>query len=170
MKQGTMCVLLVCHSQFHSIIVFVAWCRLYHRPPDWWQTGCIILHDIGHWGKDYLDDYEAKKKHGELGAKIARFLFGQKGYDLVARHNLYAGTPKSILHDPDKYSWVIAPVWWMMSNCVFEPKLQRRGCTKKESALMFKEAMRENMDAGFMELGHEIYMRQWGHYQGEGEK
>ncbi len=32
---------------------------------------------------------------------------------------------------------------------------------------MFKEAMKENWKTGLKEEGHEIYMRQWGHYQGE---
>jgi len=165
MKQGTASVLFGCHSFIHSIVVYVAWCKLYHHTPNFWETGCIILHDIGHWGKDYLDDYDQKKKHGELGAKIAMILFGRKGYDLITGHNPYNGSPRSKLHDPDKYSWVIAPLWWMMSNCIFEPKLQRKGNTKRESAVMFKEAMRENMGTGFKELGHEIYMKQWGHYQ-----
>ena len=167
MKQGTISVLVGCHSQIHSLVVLVAWVRLYHRLPSFWQLVCILIHDIGHWGKQYLDDYEAKKRHGELGAKVAKYLFGQKGYDLIAGHNPYNGMDKSLLFEPDKYSWVIAPVWWMMSNCIFEPKLQRKGSTKRESAVMFKEAMRENMNSGFKELGHEIYMKQWGHYNPE---
>ena len=164
MKQGTWSVLFGCHSPVHSIVVLVAWIKLYHSLPSWWQIVCILVHDIGHWGKDYLDDYELKKRHGELGAKIAKRLFGQKGYALVAGHNLYNGMPKSALHDPDKYSWVIAPVWWIMTNTLFEPKLQRKGSTRRESAVMFKEAMRTNMESGFKELGHEIYMKQRGHH------
>ncbi len=31
---------------------------------------------------------------------------------------------------------------------------------------MFKRAMKENMDTGFLELGHEIYLKQWEHSQG----
>ena len=166
MKQGTASVLFGCHSFIHSIVVYVAWYKLYHRLPNFWETGCIILHDIGHWGKDYLDDYELKKRHGELGAKVSKVFFRQKGYDLISGHNPYNGTPRSKLHDPDKYSWVIAPLWWMISNCIFEPKLQRKGNTKRESATMFKEAMRDNWKTGFKELGHEIYMKQWGHYNG----
>ncbi len=164
MKQGTVSVLVGCHSPIHSMVVYVAWCKLYHRPPNPWETACIFIHDIGHWGKQYLDNYDEKKRHGELGAKVAKVLFGQKGYDLIAGHNPYNGVPKSKLHDPDKYSWVIAPLWWMESNCIFEPLLQRKGCSKRESAVMFKYAMTENWKTGFKELGHEIYMKQWGHY------
>jgi len=161
MKQGTVSVLFGCHSPMHSLIVIVAWKKLYGRWPSWWQLVCIFLHDIGHWGKDYLDNYDEKKKHGELGSKIAKRLFGKKGYDLVSGHNPYNSSTKSELHDPDKYSWIIAPIWWMITNTWFEPKLQRRGNTRRESALMFKKAVKDNMDSGFKELGHEIYLRQW---------
>ncbi len=165
MKQGTVSVLIGCHSLIHSVVVLIAWRKLYGKWPAPWQTACVFLHDIGHWGKDYLNDYEQKKKHGELGAKVAMRLFGQRGYDLVAGHNPYNGSAKSQLHDPDKFSWVIAPTWWMFTNTIFEPKLHRKGSTRWESAVMFKKAMKENMDTGFKELGHEIYLKQWGHTQ-----
>ena len=160
-RQGTWSILLGCHSLIHSLLVLIAWVKWYHSFPSWWQVICILLHDIGHLGKAYLDDYEEKKKHGLLGAKIAKKLFGQKGYDLIMGHNLYKGYPKSALHDPDKYSWVIAPLWWLITNQMVEPKLQRRDCTKRESALKWREAMRENMKTGFKKLGHEIYLEQW---------
>ncbi len=163
MKQGTASVLFGCHSCIHSLVVIVAWKQLYGRYPKWWQVGCILLHDIGHWGKNYLDNYDEKKRHAELGAKIAKVLFGQKGFGLISGHNAYNGQARSQLYEPDKYSWVIAPVWWMVTNTIFEPKLQRKGNTKMESAVMFKEAMRENMKTGFIEQGHDIYLKQWGH-------
>ena len=104
---------------------------------------------------------EEKKKHGLLGAKVAKWLFGQKGYDLVIGHCLYKGATKSALHDPDKYSWILAPIWWLVSNQIVEPKLRRRGITRRESAQIWKEAMRKNMKEGFKKLGHEIYLEQW---------
>jgi len=165
MRQGTLSVLFGCHSIVHSLVVTVAWRKLYGRCPNWWQIVCILIHDIGHWGKDYLDDYELKKRHAELGAKVAGFFFGQKGYRLVSGHNAYNGQERSELYQPDKYSWVIAPIWWMMSNTIAEPKLIRKGCTRRQSAVMFKEAMRENMKHDFKEQGHDIYLKQWGHYQ-----
>ncbi len=163
MKQGSWSVLFGCHSIIHSLVVIIAWRKWYGLFPNWWQLCCILLHDIGHWNKDYLDDYEQKKRHAELGAKIAKWLFGQKGYNLIIGHNEYNGNKRSQLHDPDKYSWVIAPVWWMTSNTIFEPKLIRKGNTRKQSAVMFKEAMRTNMENGFQERGHDIYLKQWGH-------
>lgn len=164
MKQGNWSVLFGCHSIVHCLVVIVAWKKLYGRFPNWWQTVCILIHDIGHWGKDYLDNYEEKKRHAELGAKVAGFLFGQKGYDLIFGHNAYNGQKRSQLYEPDKYSWVIAPSLWMLSNQIFEPKLIRRGRGRWESVVMFKEAMRENMKNGFKEQGHDIYLKQWGHY------
>jgi len=161
MKQGTWSVLFGCHSFIHSLVVLVAWIKIYHSIPSWWQVICIFLHDIGHWGMDYLDDYEQKKQHGVLGARIAKCLFGQKGYDLIIGHNPYNGSPRSVLFYPDKYSWVIAPIWWLISNTYFEPKLKRRGSTRRESALMFQSAMKKNVDNGYKELGHEIYLKQW---------
>lgn len=163
MKQGTVSVLFGCHSIIHSIVVIVAWRKWYGKYPRLWQIICILIHDIGHWGKQYLDNYDEKKKHSLLGASIAWQLFDQKGYDLIAGHNEYNGTPRSELYAPDKYSWVIAPLWWMMSNALFERKLQRKGSTIRESAVMFKEAMRNNMKTGFNEKGHDIYLEQWGH-------
>ncbi len=161
MKQGTVSVLVGCHSPVHSLVVLVAWLKLYRSWPAPWQIVCIFLHDIGHWGKDYLDDYELKKRHAQLGAKVCGKLFGRKGFDLVAGHNPYAGQLKSSLHDPDKYSWVIAPLWWMATNCFFEPKLTRPGYTRRQSARMFKVAMTESQRTGFKTLGHDIYLQQW---------
>ena len=89
MKQGTLSVLFGCHSFVHCTIVLMEWIKLYHRMPKLWQIACIYLHDIGHWGKDYLDDYELKKHHHELGAKVCRYLFGQKGKQLEG----YEATP-----------------------------------------------------------------------------
>ena len=163
-KQGTISVLCGCHSPIHSIIVIIAWRKLYGSLPNWWQTICIFLHDIGHWGKDYLNNYEQKRQHSVLGAQIAKKLFGQKGSDFINGHNQYNGAEKSLLYKPDKYSYIISPIWWLVSNTWFEPKLQRKGSTRLESAIMFKEAMKENWNSGLPELGHEIYLKQWGHY------
>ncbi len=161
MKQGTWSVLLGCHSPIHSTIVIIAWRKWYRKWPAPWQIVCIMVHDIGHWGKNHLDNYEEKKKHAELGARIASRLFGEKGYNLVIGHCTYDGRERSELFYPDKYAQVISPVWWFMTNTWVEPKLIRPGHTRRESALMFKNAMIKNMANGFSEQGHDIYLRQW---------
>jgi hypothetical protein len=138
---------------------------LYHSVPAPWETVCIFLHDIGHWGKDYLDDYELKKQHHELGARICGKLFGDKGYRMVAGHNAYKGQERSKLYSPDKYSWLIAPTLWLLSNQIFEPKLIRKSAGRLASCRMFKQTMRDNWEKGLPKQGHDIYLEQWGHYQ-----
>jgi len=112
-----------------------------------------------------LDDYELKKQHHELGAVICGKLFGKKGFALVTGHNAYENQPRSKLFEPDKLSWVIAPLWWLLSNQIFEPKLIRKNSARMESAIMFREAMKENYRKGFPKQGHQIYLEQWGHNQ-----
>lgn len=161
MKQGTVSVLVGCHSPMHSLLVYLAWVRLYHRLPNFMETVCILIHDIGHWGKDYLDNYEEKKHHAELGAKVAGWLFGEKGRQLVAGHCSYNGEPRSKLYEPDKYSQLIAPVWWLTVNAFVESKLRRPGYSRRESAIMYQVAMRENYKTGWQKQGHDIYLEQW---------
>lgn len=158
-----MSVLFGCHSPMHSLVVLIAWVKLYHRLPKFWELICIAIHDLGHWGTQYLDNYEEKKKHWILGAQIGKGLFGQKGYDLIAGHCAYNGQAKSALYEPDKYSWIIAPPWWMWTNTLFEPKLIRPGKTRTQSVKDFKEAMRHNWDEGLVKQGHDIYLEQWRH-------
>ena len=161
MKQGTVSVLFGCHSPIHSLVVGIAWVKLYHRLPKPWEAVCISLHDIGHWGTDYLDNYESKQRHWQLGAEAARRLFGQRGYDLIAGHCSYNGQNRSLLYKPDKYSWLIAPSWWMWTNTLFERKLIRPGKTRGQSVVDFKKAMRENWENGLTKQGHDIYLEQW---------
>ena len=161
MKQGTVSVLFGAHSPVHSLIVLVAWTKLYHRFPAFWQFVCILIHDWGHWGTQYLDNYEEKKTHWILGAHIAKRLFGHKGYDLVVGHCSYNGQARSLLYKPDKYSWIIAPLWWVWTNTVFEPKLVRPRRTRMQSARDFKEAMLVNWNNGLAKQGHDIYLEQW---------
>lgn len=86
MTEGTISVLFGCHSVIHSLCVLRAWRYLYRRWPWGWQIVCIFLHDVGHWGRDYLSNPEEKEDHWYLGAKIARWLFGMKGWQLVKGH------------------------------------------------------------------------------------
>ena len=157
-SQGTMSVLFGCHSFFiHSIIVIVAWKRIYGKRPAFWQIVCIFLHDVGHLGLNYLDDFEAKKKHWMLGASIAYSLFGQKGFDFLAGHCSHSGHPLSELYRADKYSWHIAPYWWLYTNTFAEPKL-RMGYTRREAILKFKEQVRQSVESGEFRSTHEMFL------------
>jgi len=155
--QGTISVLAGCHSVIHSLLVMVAWVRLYHSFPRPWQLGCIFLHDIGHLGKNYLDDVDAKNEHWRLGARIAGVLFGKKGWDLCAGHDAHSGAPESLLYKPDKYSWYIAPRWWLLSNCMVEPKIAM-GYSPREAVDRFKGRVKENIESGAYRPTHDLYL------------
>lgn len=160
MKQGSWSVLLGCHSLFHSMLVIIAWVKLYKRLPNWWQFVCILLHDIGHWGKDYLDDLKQKRQHWILGAEIAGKLFGDKGFKLVAGHDKYSGYPESLLLKPDKYAWAIAPKWWLLTNLIIEPKIRNNGMSRWEHLSSFRREVRKNIAAGSFLSAHDIYLEQ----------
>lgn len=157
MTQGTVSIFFGCHSPFHSIQVIRAWIKLYGSIPSWREMICIFLHDIGHFGRNYLDDYEQKKTHWELGAKIAYILFGPEGYRFVAGHCTHSGYPKSPLYKADKYSWHIAPRWWLWLNCVFEPKLQM-GYSKWGAVDAFKAQVADSVENGHFKSTHSFFL------------
>ncbi|MEK7500207.1 MAG: hypothetical protein AAB649_06435, partial [Patescibacteria group bacterium] len=125
MKQGTISVLFGCHSIIHSVLVMLAWRKLYHAWPKPWQAVCILLHDIGHWGTNYLDNQEKKKQHWILGADVAGNLFGIDAYYFTAGHCTHSECPESLMYRADKYSYYIAPSWWLYINSIVDPKLNR---------------------------------------------
>ena len=155
--QGSISVLIGCHSIIHSYYVWKAWRVLYRSNPRTWETVCILVHDLGHLGTNYLDNLEEKKGHWRLGARIARFFLGQKGYDLTAGHCDYSGVPLSRLYKADKYSWIFEPRWWAYMNCFFEPKL-RMGYSCKEAYERFHHQVRQNINSGQYRSTHELYL------------
>lgn len=157
-KEGTVSVLFGCHSIIHSFVVLAAWIKLYNKFPKFWQLVCIFLHDIGHWGLDYLSDVEDKKKHWELGAKVAKKLFGQKGYDFCAGHCIYSNLPKSALYKADKYSWYIAPYWWEWCNGVSEPLLRQGHTTIHDAIISFRANVKESIESGSYTSTHDFYL------------
>jgi hypothetical protein len=153
-SEGTISYLLGCHSFFfHPIFVIIAWYKIYRKMPKSWQVICIFLHDIGHIGKNYLTNYEEKKLHWILGAKIAGRLFGEKGYKFVAGHVTGRGVYRSMMYLPDKYSWLCAPNWWLESNRLFERQL------RVASVEDFKGMIKENINNGCKNGNHYIYMK-----------
>lgn len=160
MRQGTVSILFGCHSILHSIFVLLAWRKLYNRWPEPWQVICIFLHDIGHWGTNYLDNLDEKKSHWRLGARISLNLFGLKGWKLVAGHCIYSGEPKSELYKPDKYAFLIAPKWWLYTNLIFEPKIKRVGISRWKHLKMFQEEVKKSIETGIFKSNHDIYLEQ----------
>lgn len=68
---------------YHPLTVYRAWCWLYGRRPNWWQTVAIFCHDLGYVGKPNLDGVEGKT-HPEGGAdltyKVTLFLSRFAGF------------------------------------------------------------------------------------------
>jgi len=66
-----------------------------------------------------LTDKTAKDGHWMLGAWIAWKFFGQKGWNFCAGHtpeSKWCSCERSTLWYADKYSWVVAPIWWLWHN------------------------------------------------------
>jgi len=140
------------------VFVLLAWRKVYGRWPKAWESVCIFLHDIGHWGKDYLDDLEQKREHWRLGARIGQAFFGPKAYRLLAGHCGASGFARSELYKADKYSWMLAPYWWLWLNTIFEPKLQMKYETRREAIKRFQRQVKKNIESGEYRDTHELYL------------
>lgn len=160
MTQGTISVLIGCHSVVHSVLVTISWIKIYKKFPKFWQLVCIFLHDIGHWGLNYLDNFEEKKIHWRLGAQIAFKLFGWKGRDFVGGHCKYSyySFEESLLYRADKYSWYIAPKVWLWLNIFVEPKLRMGYKSRWKAVIKFKGQVKASIDNGEYKSTHQMYM------------
>ena len=150
MTEGTKSVLFGCHSIIHSLYVLKAWRILHKKWPEWWQVICILFHDIGYLGKNYLSNLEDKKEHYFLGACICGILFGQKGFNFVASHTKNPFVPM----DPkfkaaDRFAWVISNISWLRWN-----KLIEKHITEAEE---WKKICLKNMK-NLDKTNHEIWL------------
>lgn len=161
MKQGTISIFFGCHSPIHSIFVLISWIKLYKSFPKFWQLVCIFLHDVGHFGKNYLDNVDEKRDHWRGGAMIAERLFNTKGFLFIAGHCGNSGYGKSKLYKADKYSWYIAPVIVLLSNQIFEPKL-KMGYTALGAVRAFKARVKESIESGEYRSTHDFYLERCG--------
>jgi hypothetical protein len=119
MKTGTKSLLFGVHQfAYHPVTVYLAWLRLYRRLPNAGETLCILIHDWGYWGKQYMDD-EAGERHPELAAKIARRLLGPEYERLCLFHSRHyarnAGAEPSKLCWADKLSILFYPRWFYLA-------------------------------------------------------
>ncbi len=162
MKQGTVSWFFGCHSVVHSVLVLIAWRKVYARWPKLWQVACIFLHDIGHIGLDYLDDFEQKKRHWKLGAEIGGRLFGYRAYYLLAGHCSHSGFVESELYRADKYSWYIAPTWWLWWNNIVEPKLAINCDGNMDAVRKFQAMVKTSIESGEFRSTHEMYLQRRG--------
>ncbi len=132
MKQGTKSILFGCHQFiWHPLFVIIGWTLYHNRFPKFWELICIIVHDWGIWGINYLDDPKNKLDHPRFGANIAEKYLGKKAWQLIGGHSLefinsfnkfLASTSPLACEDKtlpwlkisdlfyaDKYSWLLIP-------------------------------------------------------------
>lgn len=113
MKLGTKSLLFGLHQFIlHPLVMVVAFRRIFGRMPDTAELFSIIVHDWGYFGKDGID-INGGELHPYLGAKISRFLFGERGWNLCIGHNDGArqdeGLKRSVIFAADKYYYVLLP-------------------------------------------------------------
>lgn len=157
MKEGTKSLLIGCHQfLIHPIFVIMAWHFKYKKWPAFWQVICIFLHDIGHWGTDYLTNYQEKVDHWQLGAKWGWKLFGPKGFKFIAGHYPeYSHFLESELALPDRYSQALYPLWMID---LFR-KIEKFPGLGKETALEWRQMVIKNIDSRKPKGNHELYMQ-----------
>lgn len=155
MKEGTKSWLFGCHSIIHSFVVMKAWRELYGRWPRLWQIVCILFHDIGYIGRNYISEQD-NDGHAELGARICKRWFGDKAWYFILGHSSSSirkfSIPVSKLEAPDDYSWIIAPAWWLRWNTIVEPQLH---------AEVWREAVKRNWATGRKKDGFELAKELW---------
>lgn len=158
MKQGTVSILVGIHSPMHWYYVAKAWRRLYGRWPEPWEALCIALHDIGHVGKNYLDNPDEKAGHWRLGAEVAGVLLGWRGFSLCAGHASTSGYPRSLLYRADKVSWSLNPDWLLRWQAFIEPKC-RSGVGIEEHIRRFRSLVAANAEREEPVDTHDLYLK-----------
>jgi hypothetical protein len=162
-SEGTKSYLIGAHSFiFHPLFILKAWYKLYKSWPTWYELIGIFLHDVGICGRNYLSDDNAKNGHWKYGAYLAaRIVYDISGKSTLAwRTNHFvaghapkeSGHCKSKLYLPDKYKWVIAPLWWMWCNYYIEGF---KGYSPKRWKLLVAENLKKENPLG----NHELYIK-----------
>lgn len=115
MKIGSKSVLFGAHCFFlHPFFVAYSWYKLYGFPWDPRLWFAFFLHDIGYFGKPNMDGDEGEL-HPYTGARIMKFLFGQKWFDFTLYHSRFLakknGAQYSKLCVADKLAISLTPAW-----------------------------------------------------------
>lgn len=155
MRIGTRSLIFGLHSFFvHPILMLAIFKKVVGRRADFVEIVCILIHDIGYFGKPNMDGVEGNL-HPYAGAKLARFLFGDRGWRLCVGHNdevrEVEGLPRSVIYAVDKYFYVVIPVWLqkalgIMSGEYKEISLREEGGVWNPAA--FKQFMAIRFDTG----------------------
>lgn len=155
MTSGTKSFLFGCHQFIlHPLFVTIAWKKYYKKFPNWREFICILIHDIGVFGINYLNEGE-KDGHWIRGAQLSYKLFGWWGFYLVAGHTdegVKEKSYRSSMFIPDKISFLYAPMIWL-KWCQWMECFNKL-CTAED----WVEMVRKNMEDGFPRSSHEIYL------------
>ena len=132
MTVGTKSLLFGIHQfALHPLLLALAWRRLYGwtwHPIIWF---CFIVHDWGYWGKKDMDGPTEGQTHPELGAKIVRFLFGDKWGDFCLYHSRFYAQANDKKHSQlcvvDKLAFCLYPpkLYCFLANLTGEMKLYK---------------------------------------------
>ena len=155
-REGLISYLFGCHQFFlHPFFVLIAWRQRFGFWPKPWEAVCIFLHDIGIVGKNYLSDHKAG--HWKLGARLARRLFGMKGWDLCAGHTTESGRPLSKLFWADKGSRLLEPE--LLQWCHYF--VERFGVHQAAKPKQWKAAVRRNLERDDPLGSHDLFKRRY---------
>lgn len=158
MTTGTKSYLIGCHQfLLHPLFVTIAWKKYHKRFPRPWELVCILIHDIGIVGKDYLKP-GGKSGHWIKGTRLAGTLFGLKGTLLVKGHTSESRDnvhwERSNMFIPDKTSYLYAPMLWLRWCTWVEGFIKLSGIT----AYQWHDLVKKNAEAGFPNGAHKVYM------------
>ncbi len=181
MTEGTKSYIIGCHQfLLHPIWCLLAWRLEYKEFPKWWELICILLHDIGICGRQYLSDDAAKKGHWERGTRLAGrvvsmmkkepiYWIGNEGEDpwkvplwkraieMCSGHCPEESRyPESKLSRADKRSRLVAPMWWTW----WEYWVEFSGVRKPGHVRQWRRAVAENLKRERPLGNHELYMRE----------
>jgi len=117
-RAGTKSILFGGHQFIlHPPFVVVAWVKLYKRLPSVKELFCIVIHDLGYWGKINIDGGEGEL-HPLWAARIAGRVFGHEYFDFIAYHSRCLarrdGKTPSKLCLPDKMGVALMPTWLLV--------------------------------------------------------
>ena len=164
MTEGTKSYLIGCHQFFlHPLWVLMAWRLEYKSWPAWWELICILFHDIGICGRQYLSDDKAKDGHWYLGAHYASdllWMFNRRSslhiaaYKMCGGHSpLESNFPKSKLFRADKRARIVMPTWMMWPEYWIEIK-KAGGVNPPE----WRKVLKKKLASGEIFNGHELYI------------
>lgn len=116
MRVGTRSLLFGAHCvPIHTLMIALAWWRLYGAPLDLRLWCAFVVHDFGYFGCPEMDGAKGEC-HPALGGRIMRALFGPAWGNFTAAHSrfyaAFAGLSVSDLCAADKLATALEP-WWL---------------------------------------------------------